>query len=111
MAEKNAVDGDNAVTPNLDNDHEMQEMEKILKASQPDSVLIEHKRDDATHTFRSLICRRCFKYDCAMHPYRSSKSMWNNAHVYCSGKSIFRLKFDLPTLSPVWNEKIDLLVT
>uniref|UniRef100_H9CXT4 [histone H3]-lysine(27) N-trimethyltransferase n=1 Tax=Schmidtea mediterranea TaxID=79327 RepID=H9CXT4_SCHMD len=84
LSEKSASDGVETVTPNLDNEEEIREMEKFLRATQPENSIIEHKRDDATHTFRSLICRRCFKYDCAMHPYRSSKSMWNNANAYSS---------------------------
>lgn len=54
-------------SPNLDNPLEMSGVR-----AEPCT------RAEVLHSFRALFCRRCFKYDCALHPYKSTQSMWSH---------------------------------
>ncbi|CAH8875919.1 unnamed protein product [Trichobilharzia szidati] len=57
--------------PNLDNPFEVHR----AVTSGRRKVL---SRADALHSYRTLFCRRCFKYDCSLHPYKSTPSMWSH---------------------------------
>ncbi|KAF7232198.1 hypothetical protein EG68_09439 [Paragonimus skrjabini miyazakii] len=58
-------------SPNLDNPIEIAMAMKNGLSDPP-------SRSEALHSFRALFCRRCFKYDCALHPYKSTQSMWSH---------------------------------
>ncbi|CAL8077462.1 unnamed protein product [Calicophoron daubneyi] len=58
-------------SPNLDNPMEIMMAMKNGRTGPP-------TRSESLHSFRALFCRRCFKYDCALHPYKSTQSMWSH---------------------------------
>nr|VZI24227.1 unnamed protein product [Spirometra erinaceieuropaei] len=60
-----------ASCPNLDSPREVASSFRTGRDQRP-------SRHDALHTFRALFCRRCFKYDCALHPYKSTQTMWSH---------------------------------
>uniref|UniRef100_A0A0V0J604 [histone H3]-lysine(27) N-trimethyltransferase n=3 Tax=Diphyllobothriidae TaxID=28843 RepID=A0A0V0J604_SCHSO len=60
-----------ASCPNLDSPREVANSFRPGRDQRP-------SRHDALHTFRALFCRRCFKYDCALHPYKSTQTMWSH---------------------------------
>lgn len=62
--------------PNLDNPVEVKAMFDI--AVKDGKASPKPSRHDALHTYRALFCRRCFKYDCALHPYKSTPTMWSH---------------------------------
>ncbi|KAM7542933.1 hypothetical protein Aperf_G00000010129 [Anoplocephala perfoliata] len=54
--------------PNLDDPDEVKEFY--------DRTQKRPTRQDALHTFRHLFCRRCYKYDCTLHPFETTQTMW-----------------------------------
>ncbi|CAH8646922.1 unnamed protein product [Heterobilharzia americana] len=67
--------------PNLDNPVE------VLNAINSGRHQIP-TRAEALHSFRTLFCRRCFKYDCALHPYKSTPSMWSHRWPITSSTNV-----------------------
>ncbi|CAH8599966.1 unnamed protein product [Schistosoma turkestanicum] len=77
--------------PNLDNPIEVLNAVKTGRHQIP-------TRAEALHSFRTLFCRRCFKYDCALHPYKSTQSMWSHRWPFIATTNV---ESDAP-LCGVW---------
>ncbi|VDL94458.1 unnamed protein product [Schistocephalus solidus] len=71
MAAIQILETGTASCPNLDSPREVANSFRPGRDQRP-------SRHDALHTFRALFCRRCFKYDCALHPYKSTQTMWSH---------------------------------
>ncbi|TNN10082.1 Histone-lysine N-methyltransferase E(z) isoform 2 [Schistosoma japonicum] len=67
--------------PNLDNPIEVLNAVKNGRHQIP-------TRAEALHSFRTLFCRRCFKYDCALHPYKSTQSMWSHRWPFVTSTNV-----------------------